>query len=63
MSNQLRDDSKKYRKDAKNLNLMALYQKYGPIGVVVLLVAFVRMDREKGDREREGEREKGRWIV
>ena len=42
MSNQLRDDSKKYRKDAKNLNLMALYQKYGPIGVVVLLVTFVR---------------------
>ncbi|KAJ3205796.1 SNAP receptor [Dinochytrium kinnereticum] len=39
------DKSKKYLKDAKKLNLQALYQKYGPpaiIALVVLIVLWIR---------------------
>ena len=44
-SSQLVEDSKKYLKDTKNLNLQALYRKYGPpviVIAVVLLVLYVR---------------------
>jgi vesicle transport protein SEC22 len=45
LSSQLAADSKKYLKDAKHLNLQALYRKYGPpviVVFVVLLVIYVR---------------------
>ena len=34
-SSQLVEDSKKYLKDTKNLNLQALYRKYGPPVIVI----------------------------
>ncbi|KAI8909074.1 Longin-like domain-containing protein [Gorgonomyces haynaldii] len=40
-SQTLAQESKKYLKDTKNLNLQALYQKYGPPVIVLLIVAFV----------------------
>ncbi|OMJ19241.1 Protein transport protein sec22 [Smittium culicis] len=40
LSDQLRDQSKKYRKDAKNLNIMAMYRKYG-IPAAIVLVFFI----------------------
>ncbi|OMJ25015.1 Protein transport protein sec22 [Smittium culicis] len=40
LSDQLRDQSKKYRKDAKNLNIMAMYRKYG-IPAAIVLVIFI----------------------
>jgi vesicle transport protein SEC22 len=45
MSSQLASDSRKYAKDAKNLNLQALYRKYGPPVIVlgvVLVVLYIR---------------------
>lgn len=45
MSSSLKEQSEKYRKDAKNLNLQAFYQKYGPVavvGVLVLVVIYLR---------------------
>jgi hypothetical protein len=41
LSSRLVDDSKKYLKDAKRLNWQALYRKYGPPSVVILVVLFV----------------------
>ncbi|KAJ3299978.1 SNAP receptor [Borealophlyctis nickersoniae] len=40
ISQSLSADTKKYLKDAKKLNLQALYQKYGP-PVIVLLIVFL----------------------
>ncbi|KAJ3117347.1 SNAP receptor [Phlyctochytrium bullatum] len=45
LSSHLSQESKKYLKDAKKLNMQALYQKYGPpaiVAVVVLLVLWIR---------------------
>ncbi|KAI8852685.1 Longin-like domain-containing protein, partial [Chytridium lagenaria] len=45
LSSQLSQESKKYMKDAKKLNLQALYQKYGPpalVAAVVLVVLWIR---------------------
>jgi vesicle transport protein SEC22 len=41
LSKQLSDNSKKYLKDTKNLNLQALYQKYGPPAIVAAVILFV----------------------
>lgn len=41
MSSKIKADSEKYRKSAKNLNLMALYQKYGPPAIVISLILVV----------------------
>ncbi|OLY81421.1 Protein transport protein sec22 [Smittium mucronatum] len=42
LSDQLRDQSKKYRKDAKDLNMMALYAKYGiPLSFAVVIIVFL----------------------
>ncbi|KAI8924215.1 Longin-like domain-containing protein [Entophlyctis helioformis] len=41
VSQSLRDESKKYLKDTRQLNLQALYQKYGPPLVVVSIVSLV----------------------
>ncbi|ORX90336.1 snare-like protein [Basidiobolus meristosporus CBS 931.73] len=41
MSEQLRGESLKYKKDARNLNLQALYRKYGLPAIVVLAFLFV----------------------
>ncbi|KAI3646150.1 hypothetical protein MP228_005751 [Amoeboaphelidium protococcarum] len=46
VSGQLKSESAKYLKDAKNLNWQALYRKYGTpviIVVIVLFVLYVRM--------------------
>lgn len=41
LSDQLRDSSLKYRKDAQNLNLQLLYRKYGIPALVILFVVFI----------------------
>ena len=41
MSSTLSSESKKYLKDAKHLNWMALYQKYGPPAIVVSIIMLV----------------------
>lgn len=41
MSSNLSSESKKYLQDTKNLNLKALYQKYGPPVIVVTVVILV----------------------
>eukprot|EP00842_Homolaphlyctis_polyrhiza_P005246 jgi/Hompol1/5722/HPOL_002039-RA len=41
MSQNLKEESSKFRKDSRHLNLQALYQKYGPPAVVVSIVALV----------------------
>ena len=46
ISGQLSSESRKYAKDAKNLNLQLLYRKYGPpliVFLIVLLVIYVRL--------------------
>ncbi|TPX33777.1 hypothetical protein SmJEL517_g03417 [Synchytrium microbalum] len=45
LSQNLAQESKKYLKDSKNLNLQLLYQKYGPPIIVVLIVIAVMMLR------------------
>ncbi|KAJ3227035.1 SNAP receptor [Chytriomyces hyalinus] len=45
MSQQLKSQSDKYKKQSKSLNMQALYQKYGPVAIVggvVLLVLLLR---------------------
>lgn len=37
MSTSLRDESLKYRKSARNINLQALYRKWAPVGVLGLM--------------------------
>ena len=37
MSTSLRDESLKYRKAARNINLHALYRKWAPVGVLGLM--------------------------
>jgi vesicle transport protein SEC22 len=41
ISSKLSEESKKYAKEAKQLNLQALYRKYGPPVIVVTIVLFV----------------------
>jgi vesicle transport protein SEC22 len=41
MSDALRDSSLKYRKDARQLRLEAMYRKYGPIVAVGLMVILI----------------------
>ncbi|KAJ3393117.1 SNAP receptor [Entophlyctis sp. JEL0112] len=41
VSSQLQAESKKYMKASKQLNLQALYQKYGPPAIVAGVVLFV----------------------
>jgi len=41
LSNKLTLESKKYARDAKNLNLQLLYRKYGPAVIVLLIVIVV----------------------
>ncbi|KAE8222901.1 hypothetical protein CF319_g3980 [Tilletia indica] len=41
MSSSLRDESAKYRKAARHININALYRKWAPVGAVVLLFIFV----------------------
>ncbi|KAE8214240.1 hypothetical protein CF327_g2339 [Tilletia walkeri] len=41
MSSSLRDESAKYRKAARQININALYRKWAPVGAVVLLFIFV----------------------
>ncbi|KAJ1566325.1 SNAP receptor [Cladochytrium tenue] len=45
MSTRLRDETDKYKKRAKHLNLMALYHKYGPPAIVAAVVLFVLLLR------------------
>lgn len=40
-SEKLVNESRKFHKDTKNLNWAALYQKYGPPGIVLLVVFLV----------------------
>lgn len=40
MSSNLRDESAKYRKAARDVNLHALYRKYGPL-VIIGLFCFI----------------------
>ena len=37
MSSSLRDESAKYRKAARKINLDALYRKWAPVGVLMLM--------------------------
>lgn len=41
ISGQLSSESRKFAKDAKNLNLQLLYRKYGPPVIVLLIVIIV----------------------
>ncbi|EPZ33749.1 snare-like protein [Rozella allomycis CSF55] len=41
ISSKLSEESKKYAKEARNLNLMAMYRKYGPPAIVVFIVLVV----------------------
>ncbi|BFZ62312.1 SNAP receptor [Saitoella coloradoensis] len=41
LSSSLRDESKKYRKKARDINLEAMLRQYGPIGAIVLFVLFI----------------------
>ncbi|KAI9294613.1 snare-like protein [Neoconidiobolus thromboides FSU 785] len=41
LSDQLKDSSLKYRKDAHNLNLQLLYRKYGVPAIVILVVVIL----------------------
>ena len=41
MSSQLVSDSNKYLKGTKHLNWQAMYRKYGPPGIVLLVVLLV----------------------
>lgn len=41
MSSSLRDESIKYRKAARRINLQALWRQYGPVGVVALVILLL----------------------
>jgi len=41
MSSSLRDESIKYRKTARKINLQAMWRQYGPIGIVALVFLFL----------------------
>ena len=41
LSDQLKREAEKYRKETYQLNLQALYRKYGPPGIVILVVMLV----------------------
>ncbi|KAI9144718.1 Longin-like domain-containing protein [Paraphysoderma sedebokerense] len=41
MSDNLRDSTLKFRKESRQLNIQALYRKYGPPVIIFLVVAFV----------------------
>ncbi|KAJ2724244.1 SNAP receptor [Coemansia sp. Benny D115] len=47
MSDRLRDQSEKYRKDARRLNLEALYRKYGIPAAIILGLVFIIYIRYK----------------
>ena len=40
-SSRLTSESKKFSRDARNLNLQALYRKYGPLVIVVFIILFI----------------------
>ena len=40
-SEKIKESSKKYLKDTKRLNLLALYHKYGPPVAVLLFILFI----------------------
>ena len=41
ISNRLTTESKRFAKDARNLNLRAMYRKYGPLAIVIFFVLIV----------------------
>lgn len=41
MSTSLRDESAKYRKAARDINLRALYRKWAPVGALGLLFLLI----------------------
>lgn len=41
LSSSLRDESAKYRRQARQINLMAIWRQYGPIGVIAFFFLFV----------------------
>jgi len=41
LSSSLRDESAKYRKQARNINLMAMWRQYGPVGIIAFFFLFV----------------------
>jgi vesicle transport protein SEC22 len=41
ISSSLKDESAKYRKQARQINLMAMWRQYGPVGVIAFLFLFV----------------------
>ncbi len=41
LSQSLSEESKKYLRDTKRLNMQALWQKYGPVLIVVAIVLIV----------------------
>jgi len=47
LSSTLSSESKKYLKDAKKLNWMAIYQKYGPLVAVFLFIVIILYIRYK----------------
>jgi len=47
LSSKLSSESKKYLKDAKKLNWMAIYQKYGPLIAVFLFIVIILYIRFK----------------
>ena len=47
LSSTLSSESKKYLKDAKKLNWMAIYQKYGPLVAIFLFIVIILYIRYK----------------
>jgi len=41
LSSSLRDESAKYRKQARQINLMAMWRQYGPVGIVAFFFLFI----------------------
>src|SRR5437764_1039674 len=41
LSSSLRDESAKYRRQARQINLMAMWRQYGPIGIIAFFFLFV----------------------
>jgi vesicle transport protein SEC22 len=41
ISSSLRDESAKYRKQARQINLMAMWRQYGPIGIIAFFFLFI----------------------
>jgi vesicle transport protein SEC22 len=41
LSSSLRDESAKYRRQARQINLMAIWRQYGPVGIVAFFFLFI----------------------